>query len=104
MRYFVITYLKKPNGQIDEQTAVAKNLKRRDIQCANVIIDFKDLKVVKATMNGSNIPQDFDRIIDYYMQFYEATFKRLFNENGYDVTVTKNEQETKDDEKQDNPN
>ena len=46
MRYLVLTYVRKPSGQIDESMTVVKNLKRRDWQTANVILDFKDQKVL----------------------------------------------------------
>lgn len=91
MRYLTITYIKKPNGQIDESTAITKNLKPRDIQCANVILDFKKLAVVKATMHGQNVPKDFEKIVTYYMQFYEKIITRLFNENGYEVNLEKDQ-------------
>ena len=95
MRYLVLTYYKKPNGETDETMAVSRNLKTRDIQCANVILDFRELKVVKATMGGNNVPKDFDKIVTYYMQFYESTITRLFNENGYEVNLDKEELATK---------
>ena len=85
MRYFLITYVKKPNGQMDEQSQVARNLKTRDLQMASVILDFKKLQVLKASMGGVNVPRDFDKIVSYYMQFYESVLTRLFNENGYEV-------------------
>ena len=85
MRYFLITYLKKPNGQMDEQNQVARSIKTRDLQCANVILDFKKLEVVKCTMNGVSVPRDFDRIVQYYMQFYENILTRLFHENGWEI-------------------
>ena len=91
MRYLILTYYKKPSGQIDEVMAVAKNLKLRDHQTANVILDFKDLSVVKCSMGGVTVPRDFDRIIEYYMEHYESTITRLFKENGYDVEYTKKE-------------
>ena len=69
--------------------AVAKSLKTRDHQTANVILDFRTLSVLKCSMGGTQVPRDFDRIVDYYMQHYEATITRLFNENGYDVKVEK---------------
>jgi len=94
MRYLILTYYKKANGQIDEAMAVAKNLKARDIQTASVIIDFKKLEVVKASMGGEQVPRDFDRIVKYYMQHYEAIITRLFNENGYEVNLEKNEEPT----------
>jgi hypothetical protein len=85
MRYLILTYYKKANGQIDEVMAVAKNLKARDHQTANVILDFKTLKVMKCSMGGVTIPRDFDRIVQYYMQHYESTITRLFKENGYEI-------------------
>lgn len=85
MRYLILTYYKKANGQIDEAIAVSKNLKARDIQTASVIVDFKKLEVVKASMGSEQVPRDFDRIVKYYMQHYEAIITRLFNENGYEV-------------------
>lgn len=85
MRYLILTYYKKADGKIDEVMAVAKNVKNRDLSMANVILDFKQLKVVKCTMGGVNVPRDFNRIVEYYMQHYESTIKRLFNENGYEI-------------------
>jgi hypothetical protein len=85
MRYLVITYYKKANGQIDEVMAVAKNLKNRDISTGSVILDFKKLEVVKASLNGTQVPQDFNRIAEYYYQHYKSTMDRLFAENGYAV-------------------
>ena len=92
MRYLVLTYYKKADGRIDEAMQVARNIKTRDIQTANVILDFKKLEVVKASMGGVMVPKDFDRIVEYYMQHYENIITRLFNENGYQVTVEKNEE------------
>jgi hypothetical protein len=91
MRYLILTYYQKANGQIDEVMAVARNLKTRDHQTANVILDFRELKVLKCSMSGVQVPKDFDRIVEYYMKHYEATITRLFNENGYDVKVEKPE-------------
>ena len=89
MRYLLLTYYTKPDGKIDEVMAVSKNLKTRDHQTANVILDFRTLSVLKCSMGGTQVPRDFDRIVEYYMQHYEATITRLFNENGYDVKVEK---------------
>lgn len=85
MRYLVITYYKKANGQIDEVMAVTKNLKNRDIETGSVILDFKKLEVVKASLNGVTVPRDFNRIVEYYYQHYKSTMDRLFAENGYAV-------------------
>jgi hypothetical protein len=93
MRYLIITYYKKANGQIDESTAVARNLKIRDHQTASVILDFKKLAVVKANLNGETVPKDFNKIVEYYMQHYENIIKRLFEENGYEIELKKPEEQ-----------
>ena len=93
MRYLIITYYRKATGQIDESTAVAKNLKMRDHQTASVILDFKKLAVIKAQLNGTSAPKDFNKIVEYYLQHYENIIKRLFEENGYEIEFKKTEQE-----------
>ena len=85
MRYLLLTYVKKPNGKIDEQIEVSRNLRRRDLQTANVILDFKQLKVLKCSMGGEQVPREWDRIVSYYHQHYASTIERLFNENGYEI-------------------
>ena len=94
MRYLIITYYRKANGQTDEAMAVTRNLKTRDLQMANVILDFKELKVIKASMNGVIVPKNFDTIVQYYIQHYENIITRLFNENGYQVNLEKPNEET----------
>ena len=94
MRYLLLTYYTKPDGKIDESMAVSKNLKTRDLQMANVILDFKKLEVVKATMGGLNVPKNFDNLVQYYIQHYESIITRLFNENGYQVDLEKPNEET----------
>lgn len=85
MRYLILTYYKKANGQIDEVMAVSKNLKTRDHQTANVILDFKTLSVLKCSMGGEQVPKDWDKIVSYYHQHYASTIERLFRENGYEI-------------------
>lgn len=85
MRYLILTYYRKADGQIDETMAVTRNIKTRDIQTANVILDFKELKVLKCSMGGEQVPKDWDRIVGYYHQHYASTIERLFKENGYEI-------------------
>lgn len=85
MRYLLLTYYTKPDGKIDESMAVSKSIKTRDLQTASVILDFKKLEVVKATLGGTAVPRDFNRIVEYYHKHYAATIERLFNENGYEI-------------------
>lgn len=90
MRYLILTYYKKADGRIEESMEVSKRLKTRDLQTANVILDFKELRVEKCHMGGVQVPKDFNRIVEYYMQHYENIIKRLFAENGYEIV--KNEE------------
>ena len=104
MRYLTLTYYKKPDGQIDEVMAVVKSLKKRDLQTANVILDFKTLRVEKASMNGVNVPRDFNKIVEYYHQHYAATIERLFRENGYELVKNEDNQTESVNEEPNNPN
>jgi len=99
MRYLILTYVTRPNGKIDEQMQVSRNVRRRDLQTANVILDFRELKVVKSSMGGVQVPRDFDRILAYYHQHYASTIDRLLMENGYElVKQESNKQETTNEE------
>lgn len=77
MRYLTVTYIKQPNGQMDESVAVAKNLKYKDLSGAGVILDFKDQTVVKCSMNGVTVPKDWQRIRDFYHQHYARYIDQL---------------------------
>ena len=79
MRYLVITYIRKPDGKIDEQVEITKNLKERDITTANIIVDFKEKKVQKSTIQGQVIDTDFDTIVGHYKQIYPDYITQLEN-------------------------
>ena len=87
MRYLILTYFRKPSGQIDEAMTVAKNLKKRDLQTANVIMDFKEQKIVLASMEGKVVPKDWDKVVSYYYQHYARTIERMFEENGHPLNI-----------------
>ena len=50
MRYLLITFMRKPGGQIDEQVAVSKKVKPSDLQTCNVILDYAKKKVDKCVI------------------------------------------------------
>jgi hypothetical protein len=87
MRYLLLTYYTKPSGQIDEVMTVSKKIKPRDWQTANVILDFKDQKVLAASVKGMTATRDWDTIVGYYYKHYSATIERLFEENGHPLSV-----------------
>lgn len=89
MRYLILTYYKKATGKIDEAMTLSRCLKQRDLQLANVILDFQSQVVLKCTMDGVVVPKDWDRIVAYYYQHYSATIERLFTENGHEIKIQK---------------
>ena len=87
MRYLFLTYYTQANGKIDEAMTVANKIRRKDWQTVNVILDFKEQKVLTARMHDTSIPKDWDRIVSYYYQFYTTIMERLFEENGHAVSI-----------------
>jgi hypothetical protein len=90
MRYLLLTYYTKPSGQIDEVMTVTRKLKTRDWQTANVILDFKDQKVLAASVQNMTATRDWDTIVSYYYKHYAATIERLFQENGHELPKESN--------------
>ena len=81
MRYFAITFIRRPSGQIDELTQTLNKLKPRDLQEANVILDFRDETIVKCRVTEGNIPVDWNTVIGYYSKHYGDTFAQLVRAN-----------------------
>lgn len=82
MRYFLVTYLRKANGQIDEQVAISKRVKPADISMCNVIMDFGSRKVDKCVIEGKNLKEEmtWERLTEYYRQVYPNLIEQLENE------------------------
>jgi hypothetical protein len=87
MRYLMLTYFYQANGKIDEGMTVATKVRTRDWQTANVILDFKEQKVLKASLRDNTIPKDWDRIVGYYYPFYTSIMERLLTENGHPIDI-----------------
>jgi len=77
MRYLLITYVKKPNGQIDEQVELSTRVKDRDQQMCNTILDFKRKQVVKCIIEGKVLATEWSQIRDYYNQVYPDVIQQL---------------------------
>jgi hypothetical protein len=91
MRYLLLTYYTKPSGKIDEAMTIAKRLRPRDWQMTNVILDFKDQRVLLCSVAGITANKDWDTVVSYYYQHYAATIERLFQENGHVIDIKTNE-------------
>lgn len=85
MRYLLLTYFYQANGKIDEGMTVSNNVRTKDWQTASVILDFKEQKVLKASLRDTTIPKDWERIVGYYYPFYTNIIERLFTENGHEL-------------------
>lgn len=77
MRYMLITFYRKPGGQIDEQVGFSKRIRKVDEQTCNVILDFKDKKVLKCTIDGKIMPTSFEKMHAYYKEIYPSLVEQL---------------------------
>jgi len=59
----MVTYYQKPNGKWDEITEFHHKVKTRHLQSAKVILDLKEQKVVKNTINRE---ADFETMLEFY--------------------------------------
>jgi len=80
MRYLLITFMRKPGGQIDEQVTVAKKVKPSDLQTCNVILDYAKKKVDKCVIEGKSLEREWDRMHDYYVRIYPNLIAQLEKE------------------------
>jgi hypothetical protein len=94
MRYLFLTYYTQPSGKIDEAMIVATKIRSKDWQTVNVILDFKELKILKASVKDSVIPKDWDRIVGYYYPFYTNIMERLLQENGHELPAVETTADT----------
>lgn len=79
MRYFVVTYIQKPDGRLDEQIEVAAKLSNRHVRTANVILDFKTQTVEKARLEQP-IERNWFVIKGYYENIYKDIITTLERE------------------------
>jgi hypothetical protein len=93
MRYFLVSYLKQANGQMDEVVSVSARLKLKDRQTAAVVLDFATQTVLQCSMNGTTVPKDWNKIVSFYYQHYAATFDRLAKQNGIEFKISEPEPE-----------
>jgi len=81
VRYLLILFVRKPNGQIDEQVSISKRVRTSDLQSCNVILDFGKKKVQKCVIEGKVVDTDWDKLIEYYKRIYPALVDQLEKNN-----------------------
>lgn len=77
MRYLLITYLRKPQGQIDEQVGFSRKVRDKDLEVCNVIIDYKNESVVKCMIEGKKVETSFEALNEYYKKIYPELITQL---------------------------
>jgi len=77
----MLTYIRKPDGKIDEQVQVSTKIKERDVTTCNVILDFKEKIVEKASIDGTSIPRNWETIVEYYREHYADLIEDLEKSN-----------------------
>ena len=80
MRYLLISYLRKVNGQIDEMVNVSKRVRTSDMNNSNVILDFAEKKIVKCVIEGKPHDTTFEQMRDYYYKIYPQLVEQLEKE------------------------
>jgi hypothetical protein len=82
MRYLLVTYIRKPGGQIDEQVGFSKRLRNSDIQTCSVIMDYAEQKILKCVIEGQTLERDFMNLHIYYEQAYPKMIGELARMHG----------------------
>lgn len=80
MRYLLISFMRKENGQIDELVTVNKRCRPADMNQSNVILDFAEKKVLKCVIEGKDHDTTFDIMCEYYRKVYPSLVSQLEKE------------------------
>jgi len=80
MRYLLVTFYRKPGGQIDEQARFVKRVRTSDSSSSNIILDYGLRKVDKCVVEGRRLDKSFDDLNDYYKKIYPAMVQQLEKE------------------------
>lgn len=89
MRYLLITFYRKPGGQIDEQARFVKRIRNSDISMSNIIMDYGTRKIEKCVVEGKKLNKSFDELSDYYKKIYPQIVLQLEKE-GPEIAKRKN--------------
>jgi len=80
MRYLLITFMRKPGGQIDEMVKISKKLKPADFQTCNVVLDYATKKIDKCVIEGKKLDTDWEKMNTYYKKVYPQLIEQLEKE------------------------
>ena len=80
MRYLLITFYRKPGGQIDEQARFVKRVRNSDISMSNIIMDYGTRKIEKCVVEGKKLDKSFEELNEYYKKIYPQMVTQLEKE------------------------
>jgi hypothetical protein len=80
MRYLLLTFYRKPNGQIDEQARFVKRCRNSDLVNSNIILDYGKKNVDKCVVEGKRLDKTFDDLNNYYKKIYPKMVEILEKE------------------------
>lgn len=80
MRYLLISYRRKANGQIDEIVSVTTRVTSDNLLDSNVILDFADQKIIKCVVEGKLHESTFQLMRNYYAKIYPKLVEQLERE------------------------
>lgn len=80
MRYLLISFYRKPGGQIDEQARFVKRVRGSDANTSNIILDYGLRKVEKCVVEGNRLDRTFDQLHEYYKRIYPTMVAQLEKE------------------------
>ena len=89
MRSLLIVFVRKANGQIDEQVSISKRLRTSDLQSCNVIMDYGKQKVQKCVIEGKVVETDWEKLNEYYKKVYPTLIDQLVKSNTESETQKK---------------
>jgi hypothetical protein len=80
VRYLLISYRRKANGQIDEIVSVTKRVTSDNLLDSSVILDFADSKILKCVIEGKLHETTFELMRNYYSKIYPKVIEQLERE------------------------
>jgi hypothetical protein len=80
VRYLLISYRRKANGQIDEMVSITKRVTSDNLLDSSVILDFADNKILKCVIEGKLHETTFELMRNYYSKIYPKVIEQLERE------------------------
>lgn len=88
MRFFIVTYYRRANQQMDEAVSVATRVRSKDIDSASVILDFANKSVIKCSLGDKVGMRDWSVVRDYFHQHYQEVIDQLEKNHQHDTIDT----------------